>query len=87
LLVYILRHGTAFHLLVDYKRKVNYHQFSELIKEWIIVSLTDVGRSEIEAKAEELKNTAFHLHYSPLIRTRESANLLLKIRRSLPPRK
>lgn len=73
MLVNFLRHGTASHLLEDYRRKVNHKQFCTLLEEWMIASLTDVGKQEIVKIVEKMKNNTYHLFYSPLKRTKQSA--------------
>jgi len=78
MLVHIIRHGTASHLLENYRRKVNYEEICTLLHDWGTSSLTEVGREEINKVYENMVANYSHLYYSPLKRTRQSAKPFAK---------
>lgn len=71
--VFFLRHGTASHLLEDYRRRVNYREFCDLLYSWIKAPLTLEGISEIKTLAMKFTGQKYHLLFSPLIRTKQTA--------------
>jgi broad specificity phosphatase PhoE len=75
--VYLLRHGAASHLLIDYNKVVSYDKFVTLLLEWEKASLTPVGEEEVAKKFENLKNNYLHLLYSPLKRTKQTAKAFI----------
>jgi broad specificity phosphatase PhoE len=75
--VYIIRHGTASHLLEDYQRKVNYEEFMEILEEWKKSTLTPLGEQEIQKQVNALKNMYTYIFYSPLRRTKQTARAFL----------
>ncbi len=74
-----LRHGTASHLLEDYRRKLTYDQFCDLLEDWVHASLTPEGVEEIKSGAKKFTNKKYRLFYSPLIRTKQTAKSLVEI--------
>ncbi|MCB5230973.1 MAG: phosphoglycerate mutase family protein [Candidatus Cloacimonas sp.] len=76
--IYIIRHGTASHLLEDLNQKVTRSEFLAILEEWEESKLTPLGEEEIEAKAKQLDNDFDYLYYSPLKRTEQTAKGFIK---------
>lgn len=76
MIIYILRHGFADHLLENYNRKVNFDEFCTLLDEWIEVHLTNEGKDDVINKGLVLKGTFRHIYYSPLRRTKQTAKAI-----------
>jgi phosphohistidine phosphatase SixA len=76
--VYIVRHGTASHLLEDLQKKVNHKDFLQILEKWNSSSLTSLGQKEIAVLGESLKNLYSNIFYSPLKRTKQTATAFMK---------
>ncbi len=76
--VYIIRHGTASHLLEDYNKKMNYSQFLAILEEWKKSTLTPLGKEEIAKQVNALQNMYSFVFYSPLKRTQQTAKAFLQ---------
>lgn len=77
MIVYLIRHGTASHLLEDFNKKVNQSDFLKLLEEWNKATLTPLGKEEISGLVNALNNKFHFIYYSPLKRTEETAKAFL----------
>ncbi len=75
---YIIRHGTASHLLENLNRKVNRYEFISLLEKWKKATLTSEGEREIELQVKALGNNFSYLYFSPLNRTKQTALAFFK---------
>jgi broad specificity phosphatase PhoE len=75
---YIVRHGTASHLLDDLNQRVNRDKFLTILNEWEESTLTPLGEEEIRKQAELLKDKYHYLYFSPVKRTQQTAQAFLK---------
>lgn len=76
--VYIIRHGTASHLMEDYDKKLNYSQFVEILESWKKSTLTPLGKEEIAKQVNALQNMYSFIFYSPMKRTQQTAKAFLQ---------
>ena len=76
--VYIIRHGTASHLLEDFNKKLSYSQFLDIIESWKKSTLTPLGKEEIAKQVNALQNMYSFIFYSPMKRTQQTAKAFLR---------
>jgi len=81
--IYLIRHAEAEHLKENWLKKVSYQEFVHLLLKWENVSLTDEGKIHAEKTADLLLGKYDIISCSPLLRTRQTADLLNQHKRQI----
>ncbi len=81
--IIILRHAEANHLLENWKQKVCYHKFNQLMAEWEDVPLTQKGLQQAEKTSDILEGNFDLIYSSPLKRAIDTARIVNKNNRNI----